>query len=170
MRKKGFTSAARKALKNANRRTDRVSTGFSMHPAPRSSPKSDRLNNDNASGISLEYSLDGSSAMFTHDGSTTLMGQNFAPEDENTSICKSPTKSTNASTNFEDERSVSLSIAASSSTVSIVPSDEELFAIGWGKAMDPNSGAYYYFSLDRSRTVWENPLNLGRPIDAPGSV
>lgn len=39
-----------------------------------------------------------------------------------------------------------------------IPSDEALFAIGWAKALDPNSGCYYYFTLDRTETVWENPL------------
>ncbi|OEU08906.1 hypothetical protein FRACYDRAFT_220795 [Fragilariopsis cylindrus CCMP1102] len=39
-----------------------------------------------------------------------------------------------------------------------VPSDEELFAAGWAKTLDPNSGSYYYFTLDRAETVWDNPL------------
>jgi hypothetical protein len=39
-----------------------------------------------------------------------------------------------------------------------VPSDEELFAVGWAKALDPKSGSYYYFTLDRSKIVWDNPL------------
>ena len=51
---------------------------------------------------------------------------------------------------------ISLSLLESES--SIVPSDEELRAIGWAKALDPSSGAHYYFTLDRTQTVWENPL------------
>mmetsp|Transcript_35376 Transcript_35376/g.43321 ORF Transcript_35376/g.43321 Transcript_35376/m.43321 type:complete len:946 (+) Transcript_35376:129-2966(+) len=43
-----------------------------------------------------------------------------------------------------------------------VPSDEELFSIGWAKALDVNSGSYYYFTLDRSKIVWDNPL-----VDVP---
>jgi len=39
-----------------------------------------------------------------------------------------------------------------------IPTDEELYAIGWAKALDPKSGSYYYFTLDRKQTVWENPL------------
>ena len=39
-----------------------------------------------------------------------------------------------------------------------VASDSDLFAIGWAKALDENSGIYYYFTLDRSKIVWENPL------------
>jgi len=40
----------------------------------------------------------------------------------------------------------------------VVPSDEELIAIGWAKAFDPNTESYYYFTLDRTKTVWENQL------------
>merc|ERR1712238_441153 len=40
----------------------------------------------------------------------------------------------------------------------VVPSDEVLFAAGWAKTLDPNSGSYYYFTLDRTQTVWDNPL------------
>lgn len=39
-----------------------------------------------------------------------------------------------------------------------IPTDEELFTIGWAKALDTKSGSYYYFTLDRSRIVWDNPL------------
>jgi hypothetical protein len=46
----------------------------------------------------------------------------------------------------------------SQTSVGRVPSDEDLFAIGWAKAMDPKSGSYYYFTLDRSKIVWDNPL------------
>lgn len=28
--------------------------------------------------------------------------------------------------------------------------DEDLFAIGWVKALDPESKCYYYFTLDRA--------------------
>ena len=59
-------------------------------------------------------------------------------------------------TQEEDGDDISLSLLESNST--LVPSDEELHAIGWAKALDANSGSYYYFTLDRSKTVWENPL------------
>jgi hypothetical protein len=39
-----------------------------------------------------------------------------------------------------------------------VPTDEELFVAGWAKALDNSSGSYYYFTLDRTKTVWDNPL------------
>ena len=40
----------------------------------------------------------------------------------------------------------------------VVPSDAELYEVGWAKALDPSSGSFYYFTLDRSKTMWENPL------------
>jgi len=40
----------------------------------------------------------------------------------------------------------------------VAPSDDVLFAAGWAKTLDPNSGSYYYFTLDRTKTVWDNPL------------
>jgi hypothetical protein len=39
-----------------------------------------------------------------------------------------------------------------------VPSDAELYEVGWAKALDASSGSYYYFTLDRTKTMWENPL------------
>lgn len=41
-----------------------------------------------------------------------------------------------------------------------VPTDRELMERGWKKAMDVGSGRYYYYSLDHSQVVWENPLAL----------
>ena len=63
---------------------------------------------------------------------------------------------TQAAPEEEGEDDISLSLLESKS--SMIPSDEELNAIGWAKALDANSGSYYYFTLDRSKTVWENPL------------
>ena len=127
---------------------------------------------DSASGVSLEYSLDGSSTAFTQDGSL-LMGQNIA-DDASANKRPSLAVATAATTakKEDDDQSALLSLQESSSTmVSVVPADEELFAVGWAKAIDPKSGNYYYFTLDRSKTVWENPL-AGRtagPVDAPGA-
>ena len=64
--------------------------------------------------------------------------------------------SNNNTDDDDDADDISLSLLESSD--SIVPTDEELFAIGWSKAFDGNSGLYYYFTLDRSKIVWENPL------------
>jgi hypothetical protein len=60
----------------------------------------------------------------------------------------------------DDDESALLSLqeSSSSSMQSVVPTDEELFSVGWAKALDPKSGSYYYFTLDRTRTIWENPL------------
>jgi hypothetical protein len=67
-----------------------------------------------------------------------------------------PGESNAAHTQEEEGDEVSLSLLESNSTV--IPNDEELNAVGWAKALDANSGSYYYFTLDRSKTVWENPL------------
>ena len=58
-------------------------------------------------------------------------------------------------TKGEEKDDISLSLLESES---FLPSDEELNAIGWAKALDMNSGSYYYFTLDRTKTMWENPL------------
>ncbi len=61
----------------------------------------------------------------------------------------------------EDEPSVTEgSVLSPGTSVTDIPppSDQELFALGWAKALDPKSGAYYYFTLDRSKIVWDNPL------------
>ena len=60
----------------------------------------------------------------------------------------------------EDEPSVNEGSTVSGTSGPDIPppSDQELFAMGWAKAMDPKSGAYYYFTLDRSKIVWDNPL------------
>ena len=48
------------------------------------------------------------------------------------------------------------------SSLEAIPTDEELFGVGWAKALDPKSGSYYYFTLDRSKIVWDNPLATTR--------
>jgi hypothetical protein len=42
--------------------------------------------------------------------------------------------------------------------ISHVPDDDELLAHGWKKAMDMATGQYYFYTLDRSKVVWNNPL------------
>lgn len=39
-----------------------------------------------------------------------------------------------------------------------IPDDDELLARGWKKALDAATGQYYYYTLDRSKVVWNNPL------------
>jgi hypothetical protein len=130
----------------------------------------------------MEYSQDGSSAYLT-DGASTIVGQNFAGDQSVLTMAsrQSAISSTSAAMNNKKQRvstATSQTITAtsknvaveaemdnlslqesSSSVMSIVPTDEELFSIGWAKALDPNSGNYYYFTLDRKKIVWDNPLN-----------
>jgi len=133
----------------------RSDTGWQhSHPLPSPSCESTTM--------SLAYSLEDSTTFFrgpaTHEGGSVLtMGT------ENQSLLSYVTRSTMVQSrmevegNNEDADDISLSLLESKS--SIVPTDDELMAIGWAKALDPNSGLYYYFTLDRSKTVWENPLS-----------
>lgn len=135
---------------------------------------------DLASQISMDYSMDTASLM----GDGSLLGGKFASDggsvitlntnaSENRSLLSCVTRSTiheghechngggnktSAPISEEDVDDISLSLLASSSSGLDIPTDEELFAIGWAKAMDPTSKTYYYFTLDRTKTVWDNPL------------
>lgn len=127
-------------------------------------------NNDPVRALSMEYSQDDSTMIgeksvgeYTFD--STLLGQNFAADSK--SVLTVATKETLVTKDVleevpEDTQHTHSSIGAGSSYTTVddepVPSDEELFAAGWAKAMDSNSGYYYYFTLDRKRTVWDNPL------------
>jgi hypothetical protein len=100
---------------------------------------------------SLEYSTDGSSAY-------------FAPQDPLGVVQQSTKENLLQPLEFnrseDDNESAMLSIQeSSSSAVSEIPTDEELFSVGWAKALDASSGNFYYFTLDRTRTVWDNPLS-----------
>lgn len=116
------------------------------------------------SGASMEYSQDGSSTYIT-DGASTLLGQHIEGDG---SVLTTATKGSKATKSIsrriesdDEDASGLLSTQESASTYSsVVPSDEELLAIGWAKALDPNSGNYYYFTLDRSTIVWDNPLTM----------
>ena len=134
------------------------------------------------SQVSLDYSLDTASLF---DGS--LLGGQFAGDSsvfttssDNKSLLSCVTRSTvhdmsgknnrvalDPQPDHDDNDDISLSLMASSSSgMELIPTDEELFVIGWAKAMDPNSGSYYYFTLDRSKTVWDNPLSSStEPLD-----
>lgn len=103
----------------------------------------------NLSAASLEYSTDGSSALFAPD--VSLLGQHFAPA--------KPSKSPKESRIGRVESTV---LSGGSSVHSVIPSDADLYAIGWAKAKDAASGDYYYFTLDRTQTAWENPLSILR--------
>jgi hypothetical protein len=107
------------------------------------------------SAASLEYSTDGSSALFAPDAS--LLGQQFA------------TAKTSRSPRAKEGRrgeSTVLSGGDHSSSPSAIPSDADLNAIGWAKAKDAASGDYYYFTLDRTQTAWDNPFSILRNGDS----
>jgi len=122
---------------------------------------------------SMAYSLDSASYFRppvantnTNDGGGSVMTTGT----ENQSLLSYVTRSTmvqsrfqeddggNAHTEEDEDDDISLSLLESGS--SFVPSDEELNAAGWAKAMDQSSGSYYYFTLDRTKTIWENPLGI----------
>ena len=119
------------------------------------------------SNDSMAYSIDDSTAFrlpvahtnITNDGDNQSL---LSYVTRSTMVQSSPSRQqsypseTATHTQEEDGDDISLSLLESNST--LVPSDEELHAIGWAKALDANSGSYYYFTLDRSKTVWENPL------------
>jgi hypothetical protein len=120
------------------------------------------------SGVSLDYSLDSGlmGENSTMGGSSTLMGQQFATDGSVLSTSSRGPKSgaaarmVGATTRKDDESASAFSLQESTSSLDQerVPTDEELFQVGWAKALDPKSGSYYYFSLDRSKIVWDNPL------------
>jgi hypothetical protein len=120
------------------------------------------------STLSLDYSNDGSSAFMSTDGS--LLGQNYVDSTYSygtrqllsplSQVPEQQALDARASRSDENDQSeYEISIQESNSYQTAIPTDEELFAIGWAKALDPNSGAHYFFTLDRSRTAWENPLS-----------
>jgi hypothetical protein len=131
----------------------------------------------NNSGVSLDYSID-SHSYLAGDGSTILLGGKFAADGSVNSGSSTKGSGSNLSqqakqqrmkqdplampnqmmTPREDDEASGFSVQASSSSVEVVPADEELFAVGWAKALDPKSGSYYYFTLDRTKIVWDNPL------------
>jgi hypothetical protein len=129
------------------------------------------------STLSLEYSVD--------EGASALLGQQFVTAESGSvfsnlspsknymrqPVSQQPQKEAPLSPNhraFKEMLSLEseFSLSESGSFDSVVPTDEELLAVGWAKALDPNSGAYYYFTLDRTRTVWENPLDPMGDLDS----
>jgi len=137
------------------------SSKYRMQPNPSSSPRSPTMSKSGSGTSSLEYSMDTNQP-------ETLLGQMYtnAVSSEST-----PQSAATTPVDDNDEHSTALSLQTSgSSYMSVVPTDEELFAIGWAKAMDPKSGNFYYFTLDRQKIVWESPLtNPQVPVDAPGA-
>lgn len=114
---------------------------YKMETAP--SPKRMGMESTDSGSVSLEYSIDSSSML---GDTSTLAGQKFVGD---ASVGTAASRRRAKMLAEEEESAMS---------TEIVPSDEELFAVGWAKALDPKSGSYYYFTLDRSKIVWENPL------------
>lgn len=145
-----------------NTPTERTTPNSKRSYSPQMSPSSE----------SMAYSLDSSQSLLRqsfananiNDGGGSVMTSGT----ENQSLLSYVTRSTMAHSRYQEDNSdnlpfqhgegddISLSLLESAS--SVVPEDSELFAIGWAKALDANTGVYYYFTLDRSKTVWENPL------------
>merc|ERR1712032_45372 len=140
----------------------------------------DRRNDDNVaspsrnipnppSPESMAYSLDSSSQFRPPQLAPINMNNNdqgsvfTSATGGNESLLSYVTRSTMVQSKFQaeshDEADDDISLSLLESGSSVVPSDDELRAIGWGKALDPSSGVYYYFTLDRTKTVWENPLS-----------
>lgn len=110
-----------------------------------------------ATTMSMNYSIDSTSQFRVPAANVNRGTSIISTGTDDPSLISYVTRSTiGPSKNSSGADDVSLSILESRST--IVPSDEDLIAIGWAKAFDPNTESYYYFTLDRSKTVWENPL------------
>mmetsp|Transcript_35820 Transcript_35820/g.77258 ORF Transcript_35820/g.77258 Transcript_35820/m.77258 type:complete len:516 (+) Transcript_35820:3-1550(+) len=166
-----FAKTKSKRREMRDRRQDE--NGERSTPTSKSSPSpSRRLNQSpvSPSAESMAYSMDSASQFRPPTASSTNDGGSvFTIGTENQSLLSYVTRSTMVHSRYQeedesnknilsDEEGDDISLSLLESRSSIVPSDEELKAVGWAKALDAHSGSYYYFTLDRSRTVWENPL------------
>lgn len=123
-------------------------------------------NNSALSALSLEYSMDstnfGDKSAFTQvTQQSSLLGQHLS--EPSRQLVQHQTKSLLTTTIAQEAGPEDIVQTESEDSSEIIPSDVELFNVGWAKAFDQNSGSYYYFTLDRSNIVWENPL-------VPGSI
>mmetsp|Transcript_34323 Transcript_34323/g.39094 ORF Transcript_34323/g.39094 Transcript_34323/m.39094 type:complete len:862 (+) Transcript_34323:293-2878(+) len=124
------------------------------------------------SNMSLDYSLDSS---LLGGGDSSITGNYFTAGDSvSTSASKRKGQAVAAAATAASKNSIlppedsdvvdgSSLASGNSNIIEAIPSDEELFSIGWAKALDMKSGAYYYFTLDRSKIIWDNPLLLEKP-------
>ena len=127
--------------------------------------------------VSLEYSMDssmlggGDSSItgnyFAADGSSVGNGASRHQQQQPRSLLNGvpkkqlipPNHNLTITTTDDDGSLLDSVVSAGTSVTDVpVPTDQELFSIGWAKALDPKSGAYYYFTLDRTKIVWDNPL------------
>lgn len=141
----------------------------------------------NDSGVSLEYSID--STYLGGDNSTlggsTVMGQHIATDGSVATASTKGSRQFRASSqrkerssqaangtkhgskqNDDEELSAFSHPSSVEDSLEVVPTDEELFGVGWAKALDPKSGSYYYFTLDRAQIVWDNPLAVRGSADS----
>lgn len=140
---------------------------------PKSSTSSNDDDNDSLlrDGSKIGDTL-GSRDSISNDSDSLLRGDDTPLSSLQAKQNSSPSPSRNG--RFSDKRisrfnskedtdsTANLSVQESASyatTASVIPTDEDLYLIGWAKALDSASGNYYYFTLDRSKTVWENPLS-----------
>jgi len=120
-------------------------------------------NNSALSALSLEYSMDsthfGDKSSFTQaTQQSSLLGQHLSEPSRQPVQHQTKSLLTSVTQEAGPEDIVQTDSEDSGETT---PSDEELFNVGWAKALDPNSGSYYYFTLDRRKIIWENPLASG---------
>jgi len=124
---------------------------------------------DSASQSSLDYSLDDTSSIpggqYTTDtasiASNNTGNQSIFSYITRSSIESQELRSSSACQNRRISGLTDDDVSFNSKSVQSaeqIPSDEDLFSIGWAKALDGNTGTYYYFTLDRSQIVWENPF------------
>ena len=112
------------------------------------------------SSVSLDYSMD--SSLFGGGGTSIMSGGALLPSMDSSSVVTSmsnPSRRKNGTRHGGNNTTATNNTQATDvSSIESIPTDMELLAIGWAKAFDPNSGSYYYFTLDRSKIVWDNPL------------
>lgn len=155
----------RREMRDRRQDDGRAPTSRSSPNRPEKAGQSQNLPSPESTSMSLAYSVDDSTyfrapAANVNNENESVMTMGT----ENQSLLSYVTRSTmvrqdgtQVNVEGDDDDDISLSILESKS--SLVPNDDELMAIGWAKALDPNSGSYYYFTLDRSKTVWDNPLS-----------
>mmetsp|Transcript_22336 Transcript_22336/g.42305 ORF Transcript_22336/g.42305 Transcript_22336/m.42305 type:complete len:874 (-) Transcript_22336:243-2864(-) len=152
---------AERGIHGSKNSPGRLPTGQNGYNLPSPSAES--------TSMSLAYSVDSASLLrgINHINTKDDGGSVITMGTENQSLLSYVTRSTmlhsrydhhdnDGEEDYTEADDISLSLLESKS--SRIPNDDELLAIGWAKALDPHSGSYYYFTLDRSKIVWENPL------------
>lgn len=155
-----------------------------------STSRSPRHLPNDGSGVSLEYSLDSNHASDEQPqsqakpsgggGTGSSMMLQFAEANQQPTRASSTQKSTRKAPEPQKQRQKQPPVATvteevdglslqDSASSEVIPTDEELFVVGWAKALDPSSGNYYFFTLDRTKTVWENPLSADTFVSGESS-